>query len=293
MIGAAIKSMRPHQWVKNLFVAAPLVFARRVGDPQAAWRTAAALVIFCLLSSAVYLVNDLVDLEKDRAHPIKRKRPLASGALSPRFGQGLAGTLGVLALVGAAVLGPGLLLLGTVVSYLVLNLAYSLALKKIAFIDVACISTGFLLRVLGGAFAIPVPPSRWLLVCTLLLSALLGFGKRAHELRVSGEGGRAQRDVLGHYDLTVLRRLMGLLGVLTTVTYLVYTRSLHARVLFHSGQLAWTVPFVAFGVFRFIWITGRKADPESPTDSMLRDPAFVTNLVLYAASVLALLYWSP
>jgi decaprenyl-phosphate phosphoribosyltransferase len=294
MLGAAVKSLRPHQWVKNLcFVAAPLVFARRVGDLHAVLRTAAAVGIFCLLSSTVYLVNDLVDLDKDRAHPVKRRRPLASGALPPAVARGLAATLGVVALAGAAALGPGWPLLATAAAYLSLNLAYSLALKKLAFVDVACISTGFLLRVLGGAFAIPVPPSWWLLACTLLLSSLLGFGKRAHELRVFGETGRVQRDVLGRYDLDVLRRLMALLGVLTTATYLAYTRSTHARTLFHSVELGWTVPFVAFGVFRFIWIVSRKVDAESPTDSMLRDPLFVTNLFLYAASVLALLYVAP
>jgi decaprenyl-phosphate phosphoribosyltransferase len=289
MLGAAVKSMRPHQWVKNLFVAAPLVFARLVGDAHAALRTAAAFGIFCVLSSTVYLVNDLVDLEKDRAHPVKRRRPLASGALSPAVARVMAGVLGVLALAAAAALGPGLAFVGTAAAYLALNLAYSLALKKVAFVDVACLSAGFLLRVLGGAFAIPVSASRWLLACTLLLSALLGFGKRAHELRVSGESGRAQRDVLGRYHLPTLRRLMAALGVLTTVTYLVYTRSMHARELFHV-ELVWTVPFVAFGIFRFNAITSRKADAESPTDSMMRDPLFVANLVAYAASVMVLLY---
>jgi decaprenyl-phosphate phosphoribosyltransferase len=289
MIGAAVKSMRPHQWVKNLFVAAPLVFARLVGDAHAAARAAAAFGIFCLLSSTVYLVNDLVDLEKDRAHPVKRRRPIASGALSPSVARGVAGVLGAVALAGAVALGPGLAFVGTAAAYLALNLAYSLALKKVAFVDVACISAGFLLRVLGGAFAIPVPASRWLLACTLLLSALLGFGKRAHELRVSGDSGRTQRDVLGRYDLPTLRRLMSVLGVLTTATYFLYTRSMHAREVFPAG-LVWTVPFVAFGIFRFNWITSRQADAESPTDSMLRDPLFVANLVLYAASILALLY---
>jgi len=291
MIGAAVKSMRPHQWVKNLFVAAPLVFARLVGDAHAALRTAAAFAIFCLLSSTVYLVNDLVDLDRDRAHPVKRRRPLASGALSPAAAKGLAGVLGVVALAGAAALGLGPAFVGTAAAYLALNLLYSLALKKVAFIDVACISAGFLLRVLGGAFAIPVPASRWLLACTLLLSALLGFGKRAHELRVSATSvdARAQRDVLGHYDLPTLRRLMSVLGVLTTLTYLAYTRSMHAREPVHVERV-WTVPFVAFGIFRFNWITSRQAAAESPTDSMRRDPLFVANLVLYATSVLALLY---
>jgi 4-hydroxybenzoate polyprenyltransferase len=283
--------MRPQQWVKNIFVAGPLVFARLVGDSHAVVRTLLAFAIFCLLSSTVYLVNDLVDIEKDRAHPVKKKRPIASGALSPPVAHGLAAGLGLVALGGAAALGPDLWFLGTAIAYLSLNLAYSLALKKIAFVDVACLSAFFLLRVLGGAFAIPVPASGWLLACTLLLSALLGFGKRAHELRVSTstEGAQAQRDVLGRYDLITLRRLMTVLGVLTAVTYLAYTRSMHARGLLHA-DLVWTVPFVAFGIFRFNWITSRKADAESPTDSMMRDPLFVANLVLYGASVLLLLY---
>jgi decaprenyl-phosphate phosphoribosyltransferase len=288
-LGPAVKSMRPHQWVKNLFVAAPLVFARLLADRHAALRTAAAFGIFCLLSSAVYLINDLVDIDKDRAHPVKSRRPIASGALSPDAARALAALLGVLALVGATQLGPGPGFAGTAAAYLVLNLSYSLWLKKVAFVDVACLSAGFLLRVLGGAFAIPVPASRWLLVCTLLLSALLGFGKRAHELRVSGESGRAQRDVLGRYHLPTLRRLMGVLGVLTTVTYLVYTRSMHAREVFNV-ELVWTVPFVAFGIFRFNWIVSRKADAESPTDSMLRDPLFVANLVAYAVAVVLFLH---
>src|SRR3954469_12800659 len=136
MLGPAVKSMRPHQWVKNLFVAAPLVFARLVGDAHAALRTAAAFGIFCLLSSTVYLVNDLVDVEKDRAHPVKRRRPIASGALSPSVARALAVGLGALALAGAAALGPGVAFLATSVAYLTLNLVYSLSLKKVAFIDV-------------------------------------------------------------------------------------------------------------------------------------------------------------
>jgi 4-hydroxybenzoate polyprenyltransferase len=280
--------MRPHQWVKNIFVAAPLVFTRLVGDVHAATRTAAAFAIFCLLSSTVYLINDLVDVEKDRAHPVKRKRPIASGELPPGVARGLAVVLGAGALACAAAL--GLYFFATAVAYLALNLLYSLALKKIAFVDVGCLAGGFILRVVGGAFAIPVDPSRWLLLCTLLLSSLLGFGKRAHELRIAGEGGKAQRDVLGRYDLPTLRRLMLGLGVLTSLAYLAYTRSSHALKVLHV-QLIWTVPFVVFGIFRFIWITSRKADADSPTDSMMRDALFVGNLALYAMTVLAIIYY--
>jgi decaprenyl-phosphate phosphoribosyltransferase len=288
MLKAVLKAIRPHQWVKNLFVAAPVVFARRMGNPRADVRMAAAFGIFCLLSSAVYLVNDLVDLEKDRAHPIKRRRPIASGALKPRVARVLAAVLAVGALLAASLLGVAFL--ATAVGYLALNAAYSLALKKIAFVDVSCLSLGFLLRVLGGAVAIPVPPSRWLLACTLLLSALLGFGKRAHELRIGGETGHHHRDVLGDYDPDVLRVLLVLLGLATTATYLAYTHSAHAGQVFGGIRLIFTVPFVAFGVYRFISIVSRQAEAESPTDSMLHDPPFVVNLFLYALAVVAILY---
>jgi 4-hydroxybenzoate polyprenyltransferase len=274
--------------VKNLFVAAPLVFAKRISDADSVLRAGAAFAAFCLLSSAVYLVNDLVDLEKDRAHPVKRNRPIASGKLKPEIARVLAGLFAI------AALGSGLALgwwfATTVAGYLALNVAYSFRLKRIAFVDVACISVGFLLRVLAGAFAIDVPASRWLLVCTLLLSALLGFGKRAHELRIGGEGGTAHREVLGDYDPQVLRVLLAALGVATTAAYFIYTRTQHASDLFGGGQLVFTVPFVAFGVYRFIRIVTRTDKADSPTDSMLRDPAFVTNLILYAGTVVAIIY---
>lgn len=286
MLLPVLKSARPHQWVKNLFVAAPLVFARRLDDMTAVGHTALAVAAFCLLSSAVYLINDIVDVAKDRAHPIKKFRPIASGKVPLSVARILSPALAVTALGMAVLLGPAFAVAAG--AYLALNLGYSLGLKKIAFLDVSCISLGFLLRVLGGSVAIPVPPSKWLLVCTLLLSALLGFGKRTHELRISGDGGRAQRDVLGKYALPTLQRLLIVLGVLTSVVYLAYTRSAHAVELFGARPLVLTVPFVAFGVFRFIWITSRKLDAESPTDSMLRDWPFVLNLLFYAGAILLL-----
>jgi decaprenyl-phosphate phosphoribosyltransferase len=279
-----IKTARPYQWVKNLFVAAPLVFARRIEDPRAVVRAAVAVGCFCLLSSAVYFVNDIIDVEKDRAHPAKRLRPIASGALSVRTARLAAVFAAAAALIAGLVLSWQFAAVGA--GYLLLNLAYSLALKRVAFVDVGCISVGFLLRVLGGAVAIPVAASGWLLACTLLLSALLGFGKRAHELRVAGVKGTAQREVLGAYRPRVLRLLLPALATLTTVAYAAYTQSPHAQAFFGTSSLILTVPFVAFGIFRFLWITRRKLDAESPTDSMLRDRPFVFNLLLYGAAIL-------
>lgn len=175
-------------------------------------------------------------------------------------------------------------------AYLIQNLAYSFSLKHVPFIDVATIASGFLLRVLAGAAAIPVPPSFWLLACTALLASFLGFGKRAHELRTSGNKSSTQRKVLDRYNSSVLRLLIYVLAVLTLLTYVGYTQSRHALTFFGTRRLVLTVPFVAFGIFRFIWITQEKGDSESPTDSMLRDAPFIINLLGYAVAIVAIIY---
>jgi decaprenyl-phosphate phosphoribosyltransferase len=288
MVVALLKTCRPHQWIKNLFVAAPLLFSRRIDDSTAAVRTIIAVGCFCLLSSAVYLLNDIVDVERDRAHPLKRHRPIASGALPVRVARIAAAAFAATALVVGAVLSP--MLAGVEAGYLTLNIAYSFWLKRIPFVDVACIAFGFLLRVLAGAFAIPVAPSGWLLTCTLLLASLLGFGKRAHELRISDDKRRSQRIVLERYRPGVLRKVLLTLAVLTTGTYAAYTQSQHAQGFFGTRRLAFTIPFVAFGVARFLWITGSKLDAESPTDSMLRDKPFLLNLVLYVLTIVLVIY---
>jgi 4-hydroxybenzoate polyprenyltransferase len=290
MVVALLRACRPHQWIKNLFVAAPLVFARRIDDPRAAVRAVIALACFCLLSSAVYLINDLVDVERDRAHPLKRHRPIASGALPAGAARAAAALLAFGSLGTALAL--DVLFAAVAASYVVLNLAYSFWLKRIPFVDVGCISLGFLLRVLGGAYAIPVPPSGWLLSCTLLLAALLGFGKRAHELRVAGSRGGTQRVVLDRYQPGVLRVVLFVLAALTTGTYAAYTQSAHAQSFFGTRRLAVTIPFVALGVGRFLWITQRQLDDESPTDSMLRDRLFLANLVLYGAAIVYVIYFA-
>lgn len=288
MVVAILKSSRPHQWIKNLFVAAPLVFARKIDDVQAVLHAAIAVVGFCLISSAVYLINDIVDVDKDRAHPLKRFRPIASGALPVRIAKGVALLFGLAGLL--LTLSRGSLPATIAAAYLVQNIAYSFYLKHIPFVDVAILATGFLLRVLAGAAAIPVDPSFWLLICTMLLASFLGFGKRAHELRTSASRGRTQRKVLDRYNANALRALIYVLAVLTTLAYAGYTQSHHALTFFGTRRLVLTIPFVAFGVFRFIWITQRKVDAESPTDSMLRDAPFMINLLGYAVAIVAIIY---
>jgi len=288
MFVALIKAARPHQWIKNLFVAAPLIFARRIDDPEAALRTLYAVLCFCVLSSAVYLLNDIVDVEKDRAHPVKRNRPIASGRLPIGLAWALTGGLALAALAGSAALSGSFGLVAA--AYFTLNLGYSFGLKRIPVVDVLCIASGFLLRVLGGAFAIPVEASPWLLACTGLLASMLGFGKRAHELRVASAKGISSRDVLKKYDAFTLRLLIIILGAATVVVYGFYTQSAHALAFFGTRQLAFTIPSVLFGIIRFVRIVFTRLDAESPTDSMLRDRPFLLNLATYAVTILVVIY---
>ena len=284
--------------MKNLFVAAPLVFGKKLGDPHAVTLAVIAVVAFCALSSAVYALNDVLDLEKDRAHPTKRNRPIAAGIISPRLALVIAGVLASAALGCAAFLDPRFAAVAG--AYLVLNLVYSLHIKEIPFLDVTTIAAGFLLRVLGGSFAVDVPASPWLLACTGLLAAFLGFGKRAHELGVAIDTARANgngkelgatRRVLQRYRLSDLRAVLAVLGVATTVAYIFYTLSEHTIRFFGTGMMMWTTPFCAFGIGRFMLLVTRHAHGDSPTESMLKDWQFMVNLAFWGAAVLAIIYF--
>jgi 4-hydroxybenzoate polyprenyltransferase len=288
---ALVVTLRPKQWVKNSFVAAPLVFAKQLGDSAAVGRSAAAVLAFCALSGAVYVLNDLVDVDKDRAHPQKCRRPIAAGALSRSFAGVVAALLAASGLGAAFVLAPAFGLVAAL--YLAQNLAYSFWLKEIVFVDVLVIASGFLLRVLGGAFAIPVPPSTWLLACTALLAAFLGFGKRAHELELEvreGERGKT-RAVLARYDARVLRVVLRVLSAATTLAYVLYTQSAHTIEFFGTRNLIWTAPFCGLGIWRFTTLVERGGG-ESPTDAMLRDGWFMANLAAWSGAVLAVIYWA-
>jgi 4-hydroxybenzoate polyprenyltransferase len=288
---ALLVTLRPHQWVKNLFVAAPLVFAKKLTDGTLATRAAIAVLAFCALSGAVYALNDVLDAERDRAHALKRRRPVASGALSERAALWAAGILAAGALVTAFAMGWRF---GAVAAgYLVLNLLYSLAVKQIPFLDVGTIALGFLLRVLGGAYAIDVEASIWLLACTALLAAFLGFGKRAHELAQAGENGGEvgrTRRVLERYNPAHLRLVLYGLAAATTAAYVVYTRTEHTIAFFGSERMIFTAPFCALGLWRFLTLAMRPTG-DSPTEQMLRDPLFMANLVVWGVTVVGIIYF--
>jgi 4-hydroxybenzoate polyprenyltransferase len=287
---ALLRSLRPHQWVKNLFVAAPLVFSRHLLDSAYGWRAAAAVAIFCALSGAVYTFNDVRDVEADRAHPTKRNRPIASGALSTRAALIASALLGGAALAAAFALTP---MLGVVAGgYLANNLAYTLRLKQVAFLDVAMIAAGFLLRVYAGAVAINVPASSWLLICTGCLALFLGLGKRAHELAWAQQQPEkaSTRAALAGYSLGTLRPLMLGLGVATCAAYVGYARSAHTIAFFGTERLIYTAPFPMIGIARFLSLTLWTPKQESPTEAMLRDPLFIANILAWGAAIVSIVY---
>ncbi|MFH1132580.1 MAG: decaprenyl-phosphate phosphoribosyltransferase [Pseudomonadota bacterium] len=274
--------------MKNFFVAAPLLFSKQLTEPTALILSAAAFALFSLLSSSVYLVNDLFDIEKDKTHPKKRHRPIASGQLPVNVARSAAALFIVVSLGLSLFL--GLPFFSYAASYLVLNLAYSLALKHLPVLDVLSIATGFLLRVLAGAAAIAVPASFWLLVCTFVLACYLGFGKRAHELASSTGEIRIQRPVLARYHLSFLSVILWVLAVATCVLYALYTVSHHTRHFFGTTRLLYTTPFAVIGVVRFLQLV-RSQTAESPTDAMLRDIIFMANLFVWAIAVVLIIYF--
>ncbi len=251
-------------------------------------RTAAAVGLFSLIAGCVYVLNDLVDVEADRAHPKKCHRPIASGALPTAAARTFLVVAVPVLLALALWLEPMFAaVLGT---YFVLNVAYSFRLKQVAYLDVLLIALFFILRVLAGAYAIGVPASPWLLGGTFLLALFLGFGKRAHELATAAEA-KKQRAVLARYNLTGLKWMLHGLAVAVVVYYAAYTQSAQTIAAFGTDALIYTLPLPVVAILRFIVLaTGRK-DSESPTDGMLRDPLFMAAIIGYVISTGAVLYW--
>jgi len=287
LLAGLIKTIRPHQWVKNLFVMAPIVFAKNVFHPESLTRALTAFGVFCLLSGSVYTLNDIVDVDADRVHPKKRNRPIPSGRVPLNVARAFLALLVVTAFALSAILFK-LSFFAVAMTYFVLNVAYSLKLKRIPFVDVMCIAAGFVLRVLGGGFAIDVRVSWYMFACTALLALFLGFGKRRHE--ISAEHAGKQRKSLESYSAGGLNAALGITGTLTVVTYVAYTLDPATRAFFRSDQLWMTTPSVLIGIWRFVQIVRGHTKSESPTQEMLRDGLFVLNLAAWAIVVLVIVY---
>lgn len=290
MLIAILKSMRPHQWAKNTLIFGPLLFALKLTDPHAICMSFIAFLCFCMLSGSVYVLNDLVDVEEDREHPHKRFRPIASGAFPEKIAWKFWPTMALVALGIMATL--SWTSAGIAAIYFVINLGYSFKLKKVPYIDVALIASGFLLRVLIGITVINVYISRWILPCTFLLALYLALGKRRHELATYGSE-TITRSVLKHYNIKKLDLALGIIASLTVLAYCGYTLDPETLKKFKTPYLIYTIPMIVFAIVRFHQLMEKKGDTESPTQELLRDIPSLLNVLLWVAVVIYILYTQP
>jgi 4-hydroxybenzoate polyprenyltransferase len=305
---ASLALLRPRQWSKNGLVLLALIFSGALSHIPALTRVGLAFLAFCLLSSVVYIINDLADRQADAQHPRKRLRPLAAGTLTPRYAIGLA----ALCLAGVVALslalsdmlaqglpaapdpyarwgGARLLLLLALIAYLAIHIAYSLWLKHLVLWDVLAIASGFVLRALVGAFAIPAPISPWFYICTTFLALFLALGKRRAELLALGERASEHRQILSQYPLILLDQLLTLTATCSLVTYSLYTfQGAHS-----ARLLMLTIPIALFGVMRYLYLIYARAEGERPEALLLHDPQIRGCLALYLIAVVAILYALP
>ncbi len=288
MIVALIKSARPAQWLKNLILFAALIFAGEMMYAHNVLKALAAFSIFCFLSSGLYLFNDLRDKNKDKKHPIKKLRPIASGELSDTavtvsifilFGCGLA---------GAWYLNEPFFIVASV--FVLFNLLYTIFLKYIVIIDVMSIAFSFVLRAYAGAVVIAVPTSKWLLINTFLLALFLGFGKRRHELTLLEDNAENHRKILDRYSPYLLDQLMGVVTASVVVMYMLYTFSPEVSSKLHTENLFLTIPFVVYGIFRYLYLIHKEEKGGSPTKVMISDLPILATVILWILTVIMVLY---
>lgn len=281
-------ALRPAQWTKNLIVFAALIFGQRLLDAEAVLRATVAFLAFCALSGVVYLVNDIVDREADRQHPLKRLRPIAAGDLSVPFALGGAAVLLLVTLVASVWLGTAFVMHAA--AYVGLQLAYSLGLKRQVILDVLSIALGFVIRASAGGAAIDVPISQWLLVCTILLALFLALAKRRHEITLLGEDAARHRAILGEYTPYLVDQMIAVVAASTLMGYAVYTVSSETVQRFGTPWLGLTLPFPLYGIFRYLYLVHRRSQGGSPTELLLADRPLLLCVALWGATVVALIY---
>ena len=287
MLRQLLKTMRPKQWAKQVFVPAALVADGKLFDPHYVGRTLAAVVVFCLISSAVYIMNDLTDIEKDRLHPAKRNRPIASGRLSPGVARGAAVALVLLSLAGAYTLGLSSLLV--TLTYLLVNVGYSFGLKEALILDLLIIAAGFVLRVVAGVVVVDVARfSPWLYVCTTFLALFIAINKRRHEqVLLAGNAGNHRATLTG-YTLPLLDQFSMIVTSATLMAYSLYTFSAPNLPANHAMML--TIPFVIYGLFRYMYLVQIGGQGGAPEEIVLRDAPLIADVLLYGAAAIGVLY---
>jgi 4-hydroxybenzoate polyprenyltransferase len=287
-LASLVVSLRPGQWIKNLVVFAGLLFGKRLLEPTAVAEACAAFVVFCALSGVIYLLNDVADRDADRRHPLKSKRPIASGQLSPGLALAVSVVIAGIAVPVAFWLSPAF---GVVaLAYVVLLAAYSARLKHIVIIDVLTIAIGFVLRAVAGAVAIDVAISHWLLVCTVLLALFLAMSKRRHELTLLAAGATEHRPILGEYSPYLLDQMISVVTASTLIAYIFYTISPETLKNFGTQGLALTIPFPLYGIFRYLYLVHRKEGGGSPAEMLLTDRPLLLCVALWAAAVVVIVY---
>ncbi|MGA8052837.1 MAG: decaprenyl-phosphate phosphoribosyltransferase [Burkholderiales bacterium] len=288
LLRALVRLARPHQWVKNGFVLVGLLFGHRWGDAALVGRVALSFVAFSLASSAVYVTNDILDREVDRRHPEKRKRPIASGLVRP----GLAAVVGCILAAAALALAAkvSLTAVAIIACYAVINLVYSLGAKNVVILDVFIIAAGFMLRILAGTIGVGIEPSRWLLLCGLMVTLFLGFAKRRAEGLALADGAPQHRRTLEDYDPAFLDNMISVCAAGVLVTYSLYTVDPGTIALHRTDKLIYTVPFVLYGLFRYLFLLHRCGGAGDPSSDLLRDPHLAATAVGWLAMVVLLLF---
>jgi 4-hydroxybenzoate polyprenyltransferase len=287
-VGLLLVSLRPEQWTKNLLVLAGVVFGGRLLEPPVVAIALEAFAIFCALSGAVYLFNDVADREADRNHPLKRERPIASGQLSTTSAVTAGVVLGVAGMATAFSIGTQFAIVAA--AYLAVQILYSFGLKHVVIVDVLMIAAGFVLRAIAGAVAVDVPIGHWLLVCTTLLALFLALSKRRHELTLLAERATDHRRILEEYSPYLLDQMIGVVTSSTLIAYTVYATSFDTAVRLGTAKLGLTIPFVLYGIFRYLYLVHQKRGGGSPATMLLTDRPLLGCVALWAASVIVLMY---
>ena len=285
---ALVTAARPKQWIKNFFLFAPLLFSRHLFELQTISLSAIGFLLFSLAASCIYLFNDVIDREKDKLHPVKSKRPIASGLLPITWVVvAVCITVPIVAIIALSVdVHFGIALCG----YLLLNTIYTLFLKEVVIIDVMTIAASFVLRIVSGALIIEVPISEWLLICTSLLALFLGFSKRRHEITVMEHKAHDHRPVLLEYSTYFLDQMTSLVTAATLISYILYTVAEETVTKFHSKNLLITSPFVLYGLFRYLYLIHQKQSGGDPTTELMSDKPLLADIALWAIAVAIIIY---
>ena len=280
--------MRPSQWVKNILIFAGLIFSRNLFNAVVFWKVFAGFSFFCLAAGSIYLFNDIKDLEKDRDHPEKSRRPLASGKLKIETAYIAMASAVFVTLIGALVLDRTFFAI--VAAYLIINLVYTIKIKHVVILDVMCIAFGFVLRVFAGTALANVEITDWLIICTITLSLFLGFSKRRHEIASLQTGQSNHREVLSEYSIQFLDQMIAVATACSAMSYALYTISDETVARFQTRNLVYTIPFVFYGIYRYLYLIHQKKAGGDPTSALLRDKPLLVNNIFWLIVVLIIIY---